>query len=52
MPTKKSSYFFDEEFRLEKLSTKNDPFEKLNKYIDWEHFRPELNGVFEQEANL
>ena len=50
MPTKKSSSFFDEEFRLTKLSTKNDPLEKLNKYIDWEHFRPELNRVFEKEA--
>jgi len=50
MTTKKSSSFFDEEFRLTKLSTKNDPLEKLNKYIDWEHFRPELNRVFEKEA--
>ena len=40
---------FDEEFRLEKISSKKDPLERLNKYIDWEIFRPELNKVFEKE---
>lgn len=50
MQTKRTSTFFDEEFRLTKLSAKNDPLEKLNKYIDWELFRPELNRVFEKES--
>lgn len=49
MQAKKFNSFFDEEFRLTKLSTKNDPLEKLNKYIDWELFRPEINKVFEKE---
>ncbi len=40
---------FDEEFRLEKLSKHGDPLEKLNKYIDWEIFRPVLTGAFNQE---
>ena len=34
---------------MEKLSTKNDPLEKLNKNIDWEIFRSVLNKVFEKE---
>ncbi|MBM2814260.1 MAG: family transposase [Ignavibacteria bacterium] len=40
---------FDEEFRLEKISVKQDPLEKLNKNINWEIFRPILNQVFEKE---
>jgi len=45
---KKYHSFFDEDFRLEKLSKKNDPLEKLNKLIDWEIFRPELNNSFKE----
>ena len=40
--------FFDEEFRLSRLSKQNDPLEKLNKLIDWEMFRPELDAVFKK----
>jgi IS5 family transposase len=49
MKTKKSRSLFDEEFRLEKISHKQDPLEKLNKNINWEIFRPTLNQVFEKE---
>lgn len=40
--------FFDEEFRLSRLSKHNDPLEKLSKLIDWEIFRPELEAVFKK----
>jgi IS5 family transposase len=46
---KKRRSLFDEEFRLEKISTKKDPLERLNKNINWEIFRPILNQVFEKE---
>jgi len=49
MKTLKNRSFFDEDFRLEKISAKQDPLEKLNKYIDWQIFRPVLNQVFEKE---
>jgi len=29
---------FDEQFRLEKLSQKNDPLERLSSHIDFEFF--------------
>ena len=38
--------FFDEHFRLEKLSAKEDPLAKLDSVIEWEAFRPILEGVF------
>ena len=47
MKTKKDRGFFDEDFRLEKLSQKQDPLEKLNKYIQWEIFRPILTKALE-----
>jgi hypothetical protein len=34
--------FFDEQDRLEKLSSQGDPLEKLNAAMDWEIFRPQL----------
>jgi IS5 family transposase len=46
----KGKGFFDEEFRLEKLSRLGDSLEKLNKRIDWELFRPVLDGVFSKKA--
>jgi transposase, IS5 family len=49
MKTKKSRSLFDEEFRLEKISDKKDPLEKLNHNINWEIFRPILNQVFAKE---
>ncbi len=40
--------FFNEEIRLERLTKLGDSLEKL-KIIDWEMFRPTLNGVFKKE---
>ena len=40
----KNSGFFDEQFRLEKLSKQNDPLEKLNAHIDFEFFRKPLDA--------
>ena len=36
---KKARGFFDEEYRLEKLTRSNDPLIKLNAKIEWEKFR-------------
>lgn len=38
--------FFDEHFRLEKLTAKEDPLAKLDEIIEWEAFRPILESVF------
>lgn len=38
----KSRGLFDEQIRLEKLSKKQDPLEKLNSHIDFEYFRKPL----------
>ena len=43
MKTKKTRNLFDEYDRLEKLSHKQDPLEWLNKYIDWNLFKPILS---------
>jgi transposase, IS5 family len=42
--------FFDEDFRLEKISKQGDPLKKLDEYIDWEMFRPILKKAFRKEA--
>ena len=42
--------FFDEQFRLEKLTSQNDPLVKLVEGIDWEQFRKILNATFENEG--
>jgi len=42
----KQKGFFDENDRLEELSRMGDPLEKLNKFIHWDDFRPELTNVF------
>lgn len=39
---------FDEQQRLEKLSIQNDPLEKLQKHIDFEFFRRDLEKYFTQ----
>src|SRR3990170_3554012 len=36
--------FFDEQFRLEKLASQNDPLVKLKERIDFELFRPLLES--------
>jgi IS5 family transposase len=41
---------FDEEFRLEKLSSQKDPLVKLKERIDFELFRPLLEEAFHKEA--
>ena len=40
---------FDEEKRLEKISSLGDNLEKLNKVIDWEIFRDKITKVFYRE---
>jgi IS5 family transposase len=46
MKTKKTRSFFDEEFRREKISTK-DPLEILSTKVNWEQFRATLEKAFE-----
>jgi len=38
--------FFDAEYRLQDISKRGDPLEKLNQHIDWEMFRPILEEAF------
>ena len=40
---------FDEEFRLEKLTSQNDPLVKLKQRINFELFRPLLEEIFSKE---
>ena len=47
--TTKPKGFFDEEFRLEKLSFQNDPLVKLKERIDFELFRPLLEETLCKE---
>ena len=44
-----SKGFFDEEFRLKKLSEQKDPLVKLKERIDFELFRPLLEETFYKE---
>lgn len=46
MRNKKSRGLFDDQFRLEKLSTLKDPLEKLNRFINWEDFRQVIDQAF------
>lgn len=41
---------FDEQFRLEKLSRKNDPLERLSSHIDFEFFRKPLSVLRDSET--
>jgi hypothetical protein len=50
MKNKNPRGFFDETFRLEKLSIQGDPLLLLKKKINWEIFRPILEGVFKKEV--
>ena len=47
---KKERGFFDEDFKLEKISKLGDPLEKLNKAMDWEQFRSILDEALQKEA--
>lgn len=49
MKNKNERGFFDEQFRLEKLSKQNDPLVKLLQEINWEQFRKILADAFEKE---
>ena len=49
MGNKNDRGFFDEQFRLEKLTDQRDPLVKLQQQIDWEQFRRILTTAFEKE---
>lgn len=49
MPTARG--LFDEQFRLEKLSQKNDPLERLSSHIDFEFFRKPLSVLRDSETD-
>ena len=48
--SKKVRGLFDEQIRLEKLSKKQDPLERLSSHIDFEFFRKPLQQFFDKEA--
>ncbi len=41
---------FDEQMRLEKLSKKQDPLERLSSHIDFEYFRKPLEKFFKKQS--
>jgi len=47
----KSRGLFDEQVRLEKLSKKQDPLERLSAYIDFEYFRNPLEKSFKKDSD-
>jgi IS5 family transposase len=49
MRNKNERGFFDEQFRLEKLTEQNDPLVRLLQQINWEQFRRILATAFERE---
>jgi len=49
MKNKNERGFFDEQFRLDKLTQQNDPLVKLVEEINWEQFRKILTAAFEKE---
>jgi transposase, IS5 family len=46
MKNKNERGFFDEQFRLERLASKEDPLTKLDKVIRWEDFRFIIENAF------
>jgi len=48
----KSRGLFDEQIRLEKLSKKQDPLEKLSGHIDFEYFRKPLGKALSKDADM
>jgi len=46
MKNKNERGFFDEQFRIERLASKEDPLTKLDKVIRWEDFRFILENAF------
>jgi IS5 family transposase len=49
--SKKARGLFDEQIRLEKLSKKQDPLERLNAHIDFEFFRKPLEAFFYKQTD-
>jgi transposase, IS5 family len=47
----KARGLFDEQIRLEKLSKKQDPLERLSSHIDFEFFREPLQQYFDKEVD-
>jgi len=47
----KSRGLFDEQVRLEKLSKKQDPLEKLSRHIDFEYFRKPLERALTKKGD-
>ena len=47
----KARGIFDEQIRLEKLSKKQDPLERLSTHIDFEFFRKLLQQFFNKEVD-
>ena len=46
----KARGLFDEQIRLEKLSKKQDPLERLSAHIDFEYFRKPLAKFFKKQS--
>lgn len=46
----KTRGLFDEQIRLEKLSKKQDPLERLSSHIDFEYFRKPLEKFFKKQT--
>lgn len=42
---------FDEQERLDKLSKRKDPLEKLSSYIDFEYFHNPLKQFFDKQSD-
>lgn len=49
MRNKNDRGFFDEQFRLEKLTEQKDPLVRLLQEINWEQFRKILTNALEKE---
>ena len=47
----KARGLFDEQRRLEKLSKKQDPLERLSSHIDFEFFRKPLQQFFDKQED-
>src|SRR5258705_11286814 len=47
----KARGLFDEQVRLEKLSKKQDPLERLSAHIDFEFFRRPLEAFFDKDVD-
>lgn len=48
----KSRGLFDEQYRLEKLTKKKDPLERLSNHIDFEYFRKPLEKFFYRDKEI